>query len=483
VDRLLLCATIVAVASILVRTFIEPDVWWEIAIGRDIIAHMAIPGPDRFAAAAFGRIYHDSHWLFQVLLASLDHDVGMKAVGAVPILIWGATLYFCYRAMRIGTTPAVSCLLIFLVAVSCNYRFMPRADIVSYLMIAVFYFLLQSRKYATPYELTAFFFLQTIWSNSHGLFVIGPFMAGCYILTGIINSHNSNRAELKALVKLLGVLLIATLCTPFPFDGWRFAFKIALEAGPSSHKYFKTINELYPVFGPKMAVHPEFWAFVAVLLMVVVSTALLLLKKRALPYHRLLIVCVFLLVGMSARKNISLFTLTAAPLIAENLRLITPRISLSSAIKWIGAISLICFSLLPISGLYYQWLKYEPFRFGIGVASVGVPTGLPEFLRKINYSGQIYNSDQYGGFLLYNGFVPLIDGRREAYDVDIEDTILHAPFDQRMWESMLAKYNITGLMLANGSDEAKALIPRLSREGTFQLVYADNICSFWLRNQ
>ena len=66
---LLLSALAFSIGAFLVSQIYDLDVWWQVAIGRDILAQGAVPAIDRFAAVALGRPYHDSHWLFQVLLA------------------------------------------------------------------------------------------------------------------------------------------------------------------------------------------------------------------------------------------------------------------------------------------------------------------------------------------------------------------------------------------------------------------------------
>src|SRR6266702_4635065 len=64
--------TVIAVGSFLVRKVVDADTWWQVAIGRDILTNFAVPFSDHFAAASFGRVYHDSHWFFQVVVALAD---------------------------------------------------------------------------------------------------------------------------------------------------------------------------------------------------------------------------------------------------------------------------------------------------------------------------------------------------------------------------------------------------------------------------
>lgn len=479
--RLLLVATVCAIASLLVRQFLDADVFWQVAIGRDILANLAVPRIDTFAAAALGRSYHDSHWLFQVVLATADRLGGLTAVGAVPIVIWGIAFGCCYRSIRNWAAPTVSSLLIFIVSIACNFRFMPRPDIITCAMIALFYYLLQAGSYKTIKGLALFTCLQVIWSNAHGLFVIGPFMSGCYLLAALGRGNQRENNELLPLGRLLLLLLVASLCTPFAFNGWLYALQLAQEAGSSAHPIYLSLRELAPTFSSTMLVHPDFWCFFLLLCLLLSLTLFSLSAGQPIPVGRLLIVTAMLLAAASGRRNIPLFALAAAPLIAElaaNTRIWLQR---RTAATWTAATLLALFCWLPLSGRYYHWFEYEPLRFGIGVPAEYLPTGLPEFLRKINFTGQIYNTDLFGGFCLYHGILPLVDGRWEVYDMETLQRILSAPFDRTAWEWVVARYDIRGILLETGSADARSLVPHLLVEGNFQQIYTDNVSTFWVR--
>ncbi|HEY5974734.1 MAG TPA: hypothetical protein VIU41_08340 [Geobacteraceae bacterium] len=477
---LLTLATIVATASLLVREITDADTWWQVAIGRDILTHLAVPRIDHFAAAAYGRSYHDSHWLFQVVVALFDRLGGMKGVGVFTVMIWSATLLCCYRSVRVWLPHAASCLVVFVVVMACNERFTPRPDSVTCFMIAIFYSRLQLRKYGTIPETALLSFLQVVWSNSHGLFVIGPFMAGCYLLAAALRRWSGEEVELSSTVKLFAVLSIASLVTPYGLDGWRYAMLLVKEAGPHSSVLFKTLEELSPTFGATARSYPDFWFFLT-LLIAAVTSSVPMIKHRRVPYSRLFVVMALFIAATSGRRNIPLFALTAAPFIAENIGRSWKRLLFSPSVKAALALLLLGFSWLPFSGRYYQLLDY-PERFGFGAQPSSFPSGLPTYLHKINFKGQLYNHDTLGGFCLYHGFLPLVDGRWEVYDESVLKKILAAPFDDDAWEWLVATYHINGVILQNGREQTVALIPKLRKGRKFKMVYADDYSSFWLLN-
>ena len=474
-------ATVIAIGSFLVRKVEDPDPWWQVAIGRDILAHFAVPYRDHFAAAALGRDYHDSHWLFQVIVALADRVFGgMKGVGLFMVASWGAILLSCYRAIRCWLSQAAACLLIFIVAIACSSRFIPRPELVTCFMIVLFYLRLQNGKYTTLSDLLLFAFLQFVWSNSHGLFVIGPFMAGCYLFEAVTCRLRGKATDLSGTVKLLAVLLVATLVTPYGFDGWRYAMLLLKEAGPGSSELYKNLAELAPTFSVQTLFSPDFWCYLSLLLAVILTTIPPLLRRQ-IPYSRLFIVATLFIASMTGLRNMPLFALTAAPLIAENISRSSLRHEFPAALKVVLALILLSLSYLPISGHYYRLISNREL-FGLGVVTSIYPVGLPTFLHQIRFTGQLYNPNPLGGFCLYHGFLPLTDGRWEVYDENVLEKIRVAPYDQGTWEWLVTTHNIRGVILRRGQfGEAAALYPRLKRDGMFQLVYYDNVCTFWLR--
>ena len=61
---------VVAVGAFLIHETYSLDVWWQVAIGRSVLAAGAVPETGEFAAASAGSPYHDGHWLFQIFLAN-----------------------------------------------------------------------------------------------------------------------------------------------------------------------------------------------------------------------------------------------------------------------------------------------------------------------------------------------------------------------------------------------------------------------------
>src|SRR5210317_1136063 len=135
-DRLLPAALAWVIATFLVHELYSLDIWWQLAIGRDILQNFHIPDINIYSTGALNQPYHDSHWLFQVMLGVFHAAFEMDGPIILMILVWGATLLIVYRETRVNTSVAVATLLTFLVVGASTERFLPRPEIVSFLMMS-----------------------------------------------------------------------------------------------------------------------------------------------------------------------------------------------------------------------------------------------------------------------------------------------------------------------------------------------------------
>ncbi|HEY6839392.1 MAG TPA: tetratricopeptide repeat protein, partial [Geobacteraceae bacterium] len=322
--------------------------------------------------------------------------------------------------------------------------------------------------------------LQVVWTNSHGLFVIGPFMAGCYLAAALFRRfRGAEDGETVPAARLFALVTLATFVTPFGPEGWRYAFLLAREAGPAASEFFKSLAELAPTFSPRTMALPDFWAYGLVLLLACLTTVPLLARGKA-HAGRVLIVVFLGVAAVSGRRNISLFVLAATPLIAENTGLLLPLLRLPAAAKAGATLLLLALTWFPLSGSYYRWLNY-PLRFGLGASPTFFPSSLAEFVRRAGVRGQLYNGNYLGGFCLYHGIRPLVDGRWEVYDESTLKMVFAAPFDEVEWRRLIATYDVGGVLLLHDSPEARGLLPRLHGDPLWRLVYYDKAASFWMR--
>jgi hypothetical protein len=481
VGAIVLLATGFAILAFLVHELYSLDVWWQVAIGRDIIRTSAIPFVDRFAVAALGQPYHDSHWLFQVVLAAADRLFGIVGAQFVMVALWGLALLLCHRSIRAWVPGVPGAILLFLAAMASMERFLPRPEVVTFVGISTFYWALQVKSYRTVRGLALLCTMQALWANSHGLFVIGPFMVGCYFVDALVSRVRGRESELAAIGRALGGVALASLLTPYGVSGWRYAALLFLETGPTRPQVMRELGELSSSFGVAARSAPAFW-FYAVLLLLAAAAAVRTLGRRELG-PRWLIVAGLCAASFLGRRNYVLFGLVAAPLVAEVFA--DAACAHAKRMRLAGITAAIAIALwagFPLSGAYYVMMEI-PARWGLGATPSFFPHELPAFLDRLGFQGNVLNSNTLGGFYLYHGHpdrLPLTDGRWETYGPnELQDT-LRMTRSPGLWRNVVDRYELEGVLLAHTSPEATAQLPELSRSPDWRLVYLDAAASFWL---
>lgn len=481
-------AAVFAVQAFLIHEIYSLDVWWQTTVGADILGHWEVPSVDRYSVAGQGRPYHDSHWLFQVLLALAHAGLGMIGVELVMVALWGLALTLVYRSCRQWVSPQGAAVLCFLAAMASAERFLPRPELVTFLGTALFYHLLQKGRFRSPWDLLLLALVQVAWANGHGLFVLGPFLVGCYWLAAATTALRARGAapvpapsELRALTIALAVVVVATFATPFPLGGWRYAMTLITEASGGGPVVMASLGELSATFGGKARSAPAFWFFLTLLTASAVLAIRALARRRVSP--RLLILAGLAATALTGRRNIVLFALVAAPFLAEELAAWAGRLRYRPG--WVSgatALLLVVWGLYPLSGAYYLQMEI-PARWGFGVTPSFFPHGLPAFLDRIGFEGRVINSNTLGGFYLYHGYpqrLPLTDGRWEVYDPEILERILTLSRSRHGgWQTLVDEYEIGGILLAHTSPEARSLLPELRQTSGWRLVYLDRAASFW----
>ena len=476
--RFLAITTVFVITAFLVVEIWDGDIWWQVGIGRYILDHGFVPTIDMFSTAGFGRPYHDSHWLFQVIMAGADSI--LVGVQLVMIALWAGIFFLCYRSMAVWVESSLALPVLFLALIACSGRFTPRPDLVSFLMVMFFYFRLQQGRFRTFSEQIFLVCMQVLWSNSHGLFVLGPFMIGCYVLSEVISSGWRLSEDIRRLAELLLIVVLSTILTPFGTNGWSYAYVLFREGGLNSDVFFKGIQELKTPFSSAFLGFPDVWIFI-LLFGAFIITCYIAVSRKMIKPERFLIVFVFALLACNSLRNIPFFALTAAPFIAEHYSKLRTKIRTGTATIIVTGTIMILVAFIPISGIYYRYIKIQP-RFGIGVAKDVFPDMLPQFLKKNRFNGPIYNSVDLGGFCLYHGLTPLFDSRWEVYLPDLLRELWEAPYEQNTWQALVNQFHFEGLLLTHGSHASNSLLPRLIADPGWKLVYADQVASFWILN-
>jgi len=108
-----------------------------------------------------------------------------------------------------------------------------------------------------------------------------------------------------------------------------------------------------------------------------------------------------------------------------------------------------------------------------------IPVDAIEFLNKARPAGPIFNSYNWGGYLIWElaQYPVFVDGRTDLYDDIFLREYLSTVFGQDGWEQTLDRYGINLVLI-----ESQSLMGRLLTERTaWELIYQDEMATIFVR--
>jgi len=478
----LAAAAVVLLLSLLVVEVYDLDVWWQLAIGREIAATGSVPTVDRWSVLGAGRAYHDSHWLFQLLLWSAWSVAGWIGVQASVVFAWSAVFaaLLGLARRRLAATPAI--LVALAATLACAERFLPRPEIVTYAAFAAFLFWFARGAITSRWQLARLGLVQAAWTNAHGLFVLGPFVALVHAATALA-ARGDRASALRRQGPALAVVTAATLVNPAGLGVWRYAARLVAEAGQGSGQVVGSLGEMGSPFAGAARLSPAIWIFYALLALGAAAVSRKLARREL--DAGLLIAAITAALATTGRRNVVLFAIAAVPLVAGLVAAAAERRPLAvlraPAASWLTAALLVGLAWSPLSGAYYLRLEI-PARFGLGVTPSFFPHALAPRLATGELGSGLLVSNTLGGFVAFHGAprtLPLTDGRWEIYDTAELERVF-ASTRGSGWRTALREHALAGVLVAHSSPEAAAIVPDIARDPRWRLAYLDAAASLWL---
>jgi hypothetical protein len=300
------------------------DVWWHLRAGQLILASGHLPRVDDWTYTNAGRPWIDVYWLFQVVIAGLYKLGGSSALVLLKACAGTLVVALALLSRRPDARAWPAALVWLLALISLSGRLCERPELFSLLLLAGYFFVL-SHAEAHPRRLWLLPFLQILWVNCHGFFVLGPAVLAAYWV-GLVYRWRFAKSELPGsayrttLLLSSGATLLGCLVSPY---GPR-ALALSLE---QFHKlggagiYRASIGELRTQ-GDFIAIN-GIWNPYLLSVLILFALGLLTFVQSARrgvfePFRILLFIGASYL-GWQATRNSALFALTAAVVTCWNL--------------------------------------------------------------------------------------------------------------------------------------------------------------------
>lgn len=384
------------------------------------------------------------HWGSGIILYLLYIAFGFSGLS----LAYGACLIAAFLLLfatlrRQPINPSIAALTsLFLIPLIAE-RTEIRPEVISYLLIAVFIFILYryrhgqlSRKFL--YILPA---LELLWANMHIYFIFGPFIIGAFFFEIMVAESGQRRREhLTQLGIVLGLSGLATLLTPYGLAGAIYPFTIFRNYG-----YLIAENQSIAFLERISFVNPNFlWYKIATVLGFVSSLLVFIRQKKKYPIALLIIATAFSVIAFLGIRSLSVYGLVLLPLLIYNFSALfewwQSRIPQELRPMMVG----LCLCILCISiGTHFS--NRLPWNPGYGIGLLPGVLDSSNFVKTHNIRGPIFNNYDIGSYLVFTLFPterPFVDNRPEAYPASFfNDVYIPAQQSNDVWHRVENEYH------------------------------------------
>ena len=481
-------AALVAAASLQkIRSY---DYWWHLRTGQLIAETGSVPKVDPYTFTAEGARWIDVHWLFQFLLHKLFELGGHDGVLLTKLALVSALIAIVgrigFRRER-GILSVASLALLVLIGAD---RFMPRPEMVSFVLLACVLFLLDRFERKNDLWIYAIVPIQLLWVNMHGLFALG--ISLCFIcLSAAVIDGVARRADgldmqrIRSLVTVSILACLSALANPntldaalYPIEQLGMIGTSAQRAGSLGTKELAAWASYWPALTPL--------AKSFALSITAFSLSGMVLNRRRLRTSDALCWIAFLLLAASAVRNVVLFAIVATPISVRNWNQYLDessrfRMFPSWATLAISAALVLTTADVARGRLFSRmgWLR-EP---GFGIMEAIHPVAATDWIANTRPEGPIFHSTVDGGYLtwrLYPDYQIMVDGRLEVFGIDRS-----LEFNARLphhFRTLDEQYRFNLVLLNFGQVDYTRLLRYLYQSAEWSLVFVDDVAAVFSRN-
>ena len=309
---------------------------------------------------------------------------------------------------------------------------------------------------------------------------MGFVLLGVYLLGGLAGLAALQPAERPALLRKLrqlavaiGACLAVCLVNPYGYRILLFPFRLV-----SDNFMMDRVSEFQS---------PDFHSWLPFKYLLLLLIAIFALSRKSITPTELVLVLIFTYMALYSVRYIPLFALVTAPILARKLD--EAKGVLRGKIADLARERSKKAARVDARAAGYFWPAIAVFTV-VAALLYGHPThafdrsakpvDACEFLMKEKIAGNMFNSDDFGDYLVYRNYPAykvFIDGRLDMYGSALLREYHQVIDFEPGWESVLEKYGITWIMFSSGSRLSRYLL----QDRNWALIYSDPVASIFVK--
>jgi hypothetical protein len=329
-----------------------------------------------------------------------------------------------------------------------------------------------------------------VWVNCHGGFVIAFLLMGCYLVGETLNRFTTRQPpgfRIGPLVMIALACVPAVLINPNTIKMIPYAYQTVSIGALQDY-----IQEWAAPDFHNLQFHPFIW-------LLLLTLASMGLSRQRADWTDLALVGAFAYMGLMAVRNIALFALVAPPVLSRHAVSALDDLALVPRLSWLGSLSHTLAPTRPrramarLNGLLLVLIVAAAgLKVGLDLIRLGDPEvwgqGLPlqaaEYLRDREMPGRMYNTYNWGGYLIWSLYPDepvFVDGRTDLYALNshvLEDYVT-VHWVRPGWEQVLEEYGI-GFAI---TERSGLLDTMLAQAEGWQEAYRDGVAAIYVRTE
>ena len=441
----------------------DPDTYSQIAVGRWILAHHAVPRHEVFSYTMQGAPWTVHEWLAHAGIAVVYDLFGWGGLVVAAALALAATIMLLLRALLRYLEPIYALIGAFSAWGLILPHSLARPHLFAMPILVAWIAMLVAARAAERAPSLWWTLLMLPWANLHGGFVLGYVFIVMFAGEMVLDQPDwaGVRRQAFAWVRFLVLSVLAGCLTPNGVAGLLLPFRLM-----AMHTVMAGVTEWQsPNFQTSQPLEP--W-----LLLALVGALTFGVK---LPVTRVVMLLALLHETLLHQRFADALGIATPLIVAKPLATQLPSLA---ATVWgarfarlarpggggtaLAAVAALGLAVVPIC----VGIRHDSGRFA--------PAAAVAYARQHGISGPILNGSNFGGYLIFCGIAPFIDKRAELYG----DAFTKRARDIAALPGILTQYHIAWTLL-EPNDTRAAMLDELAG---WKRVYADDLAIIHIRD-
>ena len=468
-----LLVTVGVIAFNLKFSVLDLDIWWHLKTGDWIVHHLAVPHYGLFSWTAANRPWVAYSWGYEVLISRAYAWFGLVGIGLYGTLLTLGVAYSIYWMLRrLSGRFWLACTLAVITCSAFLFNLMPRPVFFSMMLFCVTLTLvLQAHRTGRVQLLYWLPLIFLLWANLHIQFIYGLFVVGLLLAVNLAQLLAErlgwapawllpSKLPAVTLIAVFAACFIAACIGPYSFHLYQVILQYARAKAP-----YRMIIELQPL-NFRAGSH-----YVQLLLMAFGFFAVG--RQSKVDVFKLVLLAVTGAVAFRTMRDAWFICIPAAACIADSFAGQAQQDARETWLENVGVAVVVALSLL----LFARSTDFNTRGLDRAVSSF-LPVNAVNYLRKHPAPGPLYNTLDWGGFLIW--YMPdhpvAIDGRTDLYGDELDEQFFSTANGAASYGND-PYLNQAGVVILQKSNN---LVTLLESDSRFKLVYQDALAAVFV---